>query len=98
MTTIDALGFVAAFCTTVSFLPQAVQVIRTRDTRSLSLAMYTIFTLGVALWLMYGIFRKDWAIVVANVVTFALAAIILLYKVNDEVRSKSRRIANDNDR
>ncbi len=54
-TTRETIGYAAALCTTGSFLPQAVHRLRTRDVRGLSLAMYYAFTLGVALWLVYGL-------------------------------------------
>lgn len=82
----DYLGFTAAFCTTVSFLPQAIKVIKTRDTASLSLAMYIIFTVGVALWLAYGIAKLDIVIITANVVTLVLAFIILCTKIVNELK------------
>ena len=98
MTNIEILGFCAAFLTTFSFLPQAIQVIKTKDTRSLSLAMYSIFTLGVACWLAYGFIKQDSAIIVANIVTLVLAATILAMKVYnvffaEKVKSK---ICSDN--
>ncbi len=89
MSGIDLLGFTAAFCTTFSFLPQAVRVIRTRDTRSLSLSMYSIFTGGVALWLVYGVLKQDWAVAAANLVTLALAAVILYNKLRNDVFGRS---------
>jgi MtN3 and saliva related transmembrane protein len=85
MTNIEILGFTAAFCTTISFLPQAIKVIKSRDTSSLSLAMYSLFTVGVALWLSYGLYLKDWAIITANAITLALAAIILANKIYNDV-------------
>lgn len=87
MNGLDLLGFTAAFCTTISFVPQAVKAIRTRDTASLSLWMYVIFTLGVGLWLIYGIAKSDKAIIVANVVTLALAFLILWIKLVNEFKS-----------
>lgn len=84
MTNTEILGFVAAFLTTSSFLPQAIQVLKTRDTASLSLAMYSIFTLGVALWMFYGIYQMDYAMIAANMVTFILSASILGTKVYTE--------------
>lgn len=90
MSSIDVLGFAAAFCTTISFLPQAIRVIKTRDTYALSLAMYSIFTLGVALWLTYGIYRQDPAIITANVITLVLAVVILYTKLTNDVIGKSR--------
>ncbi len=91
---IEILGFVAAFFTTVSFVPQAIKVIKTRDTHSLSLAMYSIFTVGVALWLVYGVYRNDIAIVLANAITLSLALTILVTKVRNDVlhsRAESER-------
>lgn len=88
MTNIEILGFASAFLTTFSFLPQAIQVIKTRDTASLSLAMYSIFTLGVAFWLVYGLIKQDSAMIVANIITFFLAATILSIKVYNDFFNK----------
>jgi MtN3 and saliva related transmembrane protein len=82
MTFIDTLGYVAATLTTASFVPQAWLTFRTRDVSGISLAMYSAFTLGIALWLVYGIFIEAWPVVIANVVTFALAATILAMKLS----------------
>lgn len=78
---IEAIGYIAATLTTVAFVPQAAKVLKDRDTRSLSLGMYLIFTLGVLLWAVYGMARRDWAIVVANVVTSLLSIAILVTKI-----------------
>ena len=75
------IGLLAAICTTFSFLPQAIKVIRTKQTKDLSLVMYSVFTLGVFLWLMYGILVKDAPLIIANVITFILAATILIMKI-----------------
>jgi MtN3 and saliva related transmembrane protein len=77
----DSLGFLAATLTTGSFVPQALLTLRTRDVSGISLAMYGAFTLGVALWLVYGIAIREWPIVIANAVTLALAATILAIKI-----------------
>ena len=82
MTFIDALGYVAATLTTASFVPQAWLTFRTRDVSGISLAMYSVFTLGIALWLVYGLFIEAWPVVIANVVTLALAAAILTMKLS----------------
>ena len=89
MTNIEILGFTAAFLTTFSFLPQAIQVIKTRDTASLSLAMYSIFTVGVGFWLVYGLIKEDNAMIVANMVTFLLSATILSIKIYNDFFRKS---------
>ena len=79
------IGYAAAVCTTISFLPQAYIAIKHRDTHSLSLGMYSFFTFGVALWLYYGVQRGDWAIIAANGVTLILASLILITKLRYDV-------------
>jgi MtN3 and saliva related transmembrane protein len=78
---IEILGYVAATLTTVSFLPQAILTIRTRDTDGLSLSMYSTFTLGVLGWLIYGFFLKNNVIMIANSITLFLAMLILSFKL-----------------
>lgn len=73
----DLIGTIAATLTTLSFLPQAILVLKTKETRGISLGMYSVFTLGVALWIIYGITLKAWPIIIANAVTFCLALCIL---------------------
>ncbi len=85
MSNIDILGFCAAFCTTISFLPQAIKVLKTQDTSSLSLEMYAIFSIGVALWLAYGMAKSDLVIIIANIITLALAFSILCSKIYNDV-------------
>ena len=65
----DIIGGLAAVLTTASFFPQAVQVLRTRDTRAISLAMYTLFTAGISLWGIYGLMTMQWSIIIANGIT-----------------------------
>lgn len=81
MTLHDTIGFVAAALTTGSFVPQAVLTLRTRDVSGISLSMYSAFTVGVAMWLAYGLSLGDWPIVVANAVTLVLALTILITKI-----------------
>ncbi|HEY0662552.1 MAG TPA: SemiSWEET transporter [Lysobacter sp.] len=75
------IGYVAAMLTTLSFVPQAARTIRTRDTRGISLWMYAMFTVGIAFWLAYGIVLESWPMILSNVVTFILAATILVLKL-----------------
>lgn len=77
----DWIGYLAAMLTTCSFLPQALHTFRTRDVDGISLAMYSAFTAGVALWLVYGILMAAWPIVFANLVTLSLAGAILYMKL-----------------
>ena len=80
---VELIGALAATLTTVSFLPQAVRVIRTRDTKAISLTMYALFTAGVALWGVYGLLIASRPMIVSNAVTFTLAGIILVLKARD---------------
>lgn len=81
MNSIDWLGYVAASLTTLSFVPQAWHTFQTRDVSGISLGMYGAFTLGVLLWLVYGVMLGAWPVIVANVITLALATCILVMKV-----------------
>ena len=87
----DTLGYVAAVLTTGSFVPQAWLTLRTRDVSGISLGMYLAFTVGVALWLVYGILSRQWPIVVANGVTLGLASVILGVKLIEDRRQRRRR-------
>jgi MtN3 and saliva related transmembrane protein len=74
-------GYLAATLTTLAFVPQAIKTIRSRDTHSISLGMYVVFTIGVAFWLVYGIVLGSLPMILSNVVTFVLSATILTLKV-----------------
>lgn len=77
----DLIGYAAATLTTVSFIPQAAKSWSTRDLSGVSLTMYSLFTLGVALWLIYGVMLGAWPIIVANAITLALAGVVLALKL-----------------
>jgi MtN3 and saliva related transmembrane protein len=81
LTTTDLLGYCAASLTTLSFLPQALLTLRTRNVAGISLGMYGAFTVGVALWLAYGLVLGEWPIIIANALTLALATVILALKI-----------------
>lgn len=83
----DLLGYVAAFCTTVAFFPQARQVYRTRRTQDLSLGMFSLLTTGVALWLGYGLLIGSAPVYIANACTLLLAGYILYMKVTEGRRA-----------
>lgn len=83
-----SISFIAATLTTAAFLPQAIKVIRTRDTSSLSLIMYIMFTLGVSSWLVYGLGKHDLAIAGSNLITLIFALIILAFKIRNVVVKK----------
>jgi MtN3 and saliva related transmembrane protein len=75
------IGLLAAFGTTVSFLPQAIKTIQTKDTSGISLSMYALFTAGTLLWLIYGIMSGSLPVTIANAITLVFASVILAYKI-----------------
>ena len=81
MNPIDTIGSLAAILTTASFVPQVWKTFRTRDVSGISLVMSSLFTVGVALWLVYGILIMAWPIIIANVITTSLALMILAMKL-----------------
>lgn len=81
MNSTDLIGSLAACLTTVSFVPQAWLSFRTRDVSGVSLLMYSVFTVGVALWLAYGWLLNSWPMVIANTITLVLALMILGMKL-----------------
>ena len=78
---IELIGAGGATLTTLCWLPQALKVIREKETRALSLPATAAFTLGIALWLVYGLAIVDWPLITSNIVTLALMAIILGLKL-----------------
>ena len=77
----DFIGYIAAFLTTVSFVPQAYHSWKTRDLSGISLPMYSLFSAGVAGWLVYGLLIQSWPIIVANSITLVLACVVLILKI-----------------
>ena len=75
------LGFVAGTLTTIAFLPQVLKVWITKSTKDISLIMFVIFTIGVMLWLIYGVIIGNFSLIIANAITLALSASILLAKL-----------------
>lgn len=78
---VNAIGMIAAVCTTISFLPQLIRVWRLKSAREISLTMFLVFSLGTLLWLVYGIAIHSVPVMLANAVTLALSLAILALKV-----------------
>lgn len=81
MSTIQLLGLVAGSLTTASFLPQVIKTWKSRSAKDLSLGMFSLFCLGVTLWLIYGFIVKDIPVIAANSVTLMLASTLLFFKL-----------------
>ena len=77
----EFIGYFAAFCTTIAFIPQAYKVWKTKSTKDISLSMFIIFTTGVLSWLIYGITIANFPIILANSITLTLSVFILVYKI-----------------
>jgi len=78
---VEYVGSFAAACTTLCWIPQAVKIIRERQTQGISLLTQAVFTVGLALWFIYGLLLANWPLIVSNAVTLILAAVILILKV-----------------
>lgn len=77
----NIIGYASAFFTTTAFVPQAYKSWKTRDLSGISLPMYSMFTLGVAGWLIYGLVINSLPVIVANAITFILSAVVLSLKI-----------------
>ncbi|MGH2341488.1 SemiSWEET family sugar transporter [Segnochrobactraceae bacterium EtOH-i3] len=77
----EAVGFAAAFLTTLCWVPQAIKILRSRDAAAISLITQLAFTVGIFLWLLYGFLLGRPSLIAANTVTFVLAAAILFLKL-----------------
>lgn len=78
MNWIAVVGTLAALCSTISFVPQAWRIVRTRDTDAISPVTYSLTVTGFALWTSYGIGLRDWPLILTNSICFVLSAFILL--------------------
>ena len=85
----ELVGYLAAFFTTIAFIPQAYKVFKTNQTKDLSLSLFLIFSLGVLMWLIYGIMLNSIPMIVANVITLSLSLYILYKKIKREYLEKS---------
>ena len=77
----EYIGYIAAFLATISFLPQVILTIRTRDTHSLSLTMYMVFVSGTICWLVHGVVLGSIPIIIVNLITVFLSGVVLTLKV-----------------
>jgi MtN3 and saliva related transmembrane protein len=82
------IGYFAGFCTAIAQFPQALKVIKTNDTRSISLGMYFIMTLGITLWFLYGVLLKNLPMIIANGVCLIPSVYILYITIRNLIKSK----------
>lgn len=75
------IGLIAAICTTCSFLPQVIKILRSKKTKDVSLWMYAILTTGLFLWLVYGFIIEDFPLIMANSISLTLSMCVLVLKI-----------------
>ncbi len=92
MTLVDIIGSLAGFLTTIAFVPQVIKTWRSRSAADISLIMFALFTLGVLMWLLYGIALRALPIILANSVTLLLASSILVMKILDTWQRYRQRL------
>ncbi|MBI2548116.1 SemiSWEET transporter [Candidatus Woesearchaeota archaeon] len=81
MDIIEVIGFIAAACTTLAFVPQVIKTWTTKHTKDLSLGLFVVLSTGVFLWLIYGLLITSWPIIIANILTLILSLILLGLKL-----------------
>lgn len=89
---VEDIGFVAAFCTTAAFVPQLLRVMKLRSARDISLGTFLLFSTGVGLWLMYGLYTGLWPVIASNAVTLVLSLSILFLKMRYDRDGLSKEI------
>ena len=79
MNYIDILGFIAGICVTISVIPQIIKVIKTKRVKDISLLTFSLLTFGIALWVIYGVLKKDIPIIIANGISLCLNLIMIYF-------------------
>lgn len=77
----EIIGLIAAVLTTGAFVPQVLKTWRSKDVEGLSLTMYSVFFVGIILWLVYGIMIESLVVILANIITAILAFILVFFKL-----------------
>ena len=85
---IDILGYISATLTTIAFLPQIIKTIQTKSAKDVSMGMFVLFTIGVFLWIIYGILTKTYPVLIANAVIFCLALAQILLKLKYDKKNR----------
>ena len=88
MPTVEIVGYIAAILSSICFIPQAIRVIKTKDTNAISFWMYLLSLLSVVFWLIYGLMLSSWPIILKNILVIIVSGIILVLKTRDLIRQK----------
>ena len=82
---VELIGFAAAFLTTIAFIPQVIQVWKSKSAEGLSLTTYIIFVIGVFLWFLYGLSIGSLSMIIANFITVLLASVIIYFIIKSKI-------------
>ena len=82
---VELIGFAAAFLTTIAFIPQVIQVWKSKSVEGLSLTPYIIFIIGVFLWFLYGLSIGSLSMIIANFITVLLASVIIYFIIKSKI-------------
>jgi MtN3 and saliva related transmembrane protein len=85
---IEILGYISATLTTIAFLPQIIKTIQIKSAKDVSMGMFVLFTIGVFLWIIYGILTKTYPVLIANAVIFCLALAQILLKLKYDKKNR----------
>ncbi|WP_428036631.1 SemiSWEET family sugar transporter [Amphritea sp.] len=88
-TLVSLIGTCAACMTTISFVPQVYEIVKSKNTSGISITMYATFTLGVFLWVIYGLVREDMPVLLANLVTLVLTLCVLTLTITSRLRQRN---------
>lgn len=95
----STIGYMAAICTTIAFIPQAIKVYKSKHTRDISIGMFLLMNAGLVFWLVYGILILSYPIILANAITIIFALYILFMKIKVDylstLKSRSKKIVNN---
>ncbi len=95
----STIGYMAAICTTIAFIPQAIKVYKSKHTRDISIGMFLLMNAGLVFWLVYGILILSYPIILANAITIIFALYILFMKIKVDYlstsKSRSKKIVNN---
>lgn len=81
MNLVDIIGILAGICTTVAVLPQIIKAWKTKEVKDVSKGMFAVLITGLALWVVYGLFKKDWPIIVTNAVSLGLNGFMMFLMI-----------------
>lgn len=88
MQNVEYIGLAAGLITTIAFLPQIIQIFRTKSVKDISLMMYVTYSVGLIIWVTYGYIISSYAIMITNSITLMLALITVIMKLKLNVSDK----------